>query len=185
VLNTKKSRVKQTRNTAHYKSVSRKAKVYQFPKVEGLEDIGTKMTAIKAESLFSALLKGYNLSPITSEEQAHKAERFLEYLLRAFEKKCPHQVNIYIHLLEMLVEEYDKQHTVAAAKNMTAHKLLKALLDEEGLDQKALVPGCFKSASQVSEFLSQKKGRQKLTADQAIKLGKLFKLDPLLFLPKN
>ena len=159
--------------------------IYQFPEVHGLEDVSSKMATVKAETLFSALLKGYDLSPITTEDQAKTAERFLEYLLRAFEKACPPQVKTYLHLLEMLIEEYDKQHTVAAARNIPPYKLLKALLDEEGLDQKSLVPTCFKSPSQVSEFLSQKKGREKLTADQAIKLGKRFHLDPLLFLSEK
>lgn len=157
--------------------------MYQFPHVEGLEEVSAKMASVKAESLFSALRKGYDLSPIITEEQAQKAETFLEYLLRAFEKSSTQQVKAYMHLLEMLIEEYDKQHVVAAAKNIPPHKLLRAILDEDGLDQKSLVPSCFKSPSQVSEFLSQKKGREKLTADQAIKLGKKFHLDPLLFLP--
>lgn len=181
---------KHTSSTSCHKNVlllkpsSLKVSVYQFPEVEGLEDISDKMAKIKAETLFSALLKGYDLSPIEREEQAEDAERFLEYLLRAFEKKCPQDVHSYIHLLQMLLNEYDSKHTTAALANTPPHKLLKALLTEEGLDQKSLVPSCFKSSSQVSEFLSQKKGREKLTADQALKLGKYFQIDPLLFLAR-
>lgn len=167
------------------KTGSINAAVYHFPQIQGLEDISAKMAAITADSLFSALLKGYDLSPIESEEQAEKAERFLEYLLRAFEKTCPRQAKTYLHLLEMLISEYDQEQTVAAVKDIPPHILLKAILDEEQLDQKSLVPSCFKSASQVSEFLSQKKGREKLTAQQAIKLGKRFHLDPLLFFTDN
>lgn len=153
-----------------------------FPEVQGLEDISAKMAAVKAESLFLALLKGHDLTLIQNEAQALAAERFLEYLLRAFEKVCPEAVTKYLHLLQMLIEEYDKKHTVAAIKNLPAHKLLQALLEEEQLGQRALVPSCFKSASQVSEFLHQKKRRQKLTADQAIRLGKRFHMDPMVFL---
>ena len=156
--------------------------VFRFPEVQGLEELSRKLVGVKADCLFSALLKGYDLSLIENEEQARIAERFLEYLLRAFEKVSPEPVTKYVHLLEMLIEEYDKKHTFAAIKNIPAHKVLKALLEEESLNQKALVPSCFKSSSQVSEFLNQKKGRHKLTADQAIKLGKRFHLDPLVFL---
>ena len=156
------------------KPSSIKVTVFQFPEVEGLEDVSAKMAKIKAETLFSALLKGYDLSPIQSEEQAEEAERFLEYLLRAFEKKCPQDVHSYLHLLQLLLKEYDAEHTTAALANIAPHTLLKALLDEEGLDQKSLVPSYFKSKSQVSEFLSQKKGREKLTGEQALKLGKAF-----------
>lgn len=181
MLTSKSARAKGQRKLVYQKSML-KAAIYQFPEVCGLEDVSAKMATVKAETLFSALLKGYDLKPITTEEQAQNAERFLEYLLRAFEKKCPESVKTYLHLLEMLIQEYDTQHTISAVKNISPHKLLKALLEEKGLDQKSLVPNCFKSSSQVSEFLSQKPGRGKLTADQAIKLGKRFHLDPLLFL---
>jgi antitoxin component HigA of HigAB toxin-antitoxin module len=182
MLTSKKSRTRRPKKLISFKASSLKATVYQFPEVEGLEDVSATMATIKAETLFSALVKGYDLSPIESEEQAQVAERFLEYLLRAFEKKCPAEVKTYIHLLEMLVEEYDKRHTIATIKHLSPHQILRAILEETGVDQKSLVPSCFKSQSQVSEFLSQKKGREKLTAEQAIKLGKRFHLDPLLFL---
>lgn len=182
MLTSRKTRVKTSRKLIHLKTSPIKANVYQFPEVQGLEDISTKMAAVKAETLFSALLKGYDLSPIENEEQAKIAERFLEYLLRAFENECPEHVKIYLHLLEMLTHEYDKLHTVDAMENIAPHRLLQVLLEEQNLTQKSLVPSCFNSQSQVSEFLAQKKGREKLTADQAVKLGKKFHLDPLLFL---
>lgn len=182
MLTRKSARTTRARKRIFQKTSSVKAMVYTFPKVEGMDDIWMKIATVKAETLFCALLKGYDLSPIENEEQAQAAERFLEYLLRAFEKRCPEQVKTYLHLLEMLIDEYDKKHTVAAAKNIPPHQLLKTILQEEGLDQKALVPSCFKSRSQVSEFLSQKRGREKLTAEQAISLGKRFQLNPLLFL---
>lgn len=182
MLTRKRANVRPSRKLSARKSSLLKVMEYQFPEVEGMEDISAAMATIKAETLFSALLKGYDLSPIKSEEQAQTAEGFLEYLLRAFEKKCPVQVEKYIHLLEMLIQEYDKLHTAAALENIPPHKLLKAMLEDEGLDQKSLVPSCFKSRSQVSEFLSQKKGREKLTAEQALKLGKRFHLNPLRFL---
>jgi antitoxin component HigA of HigAB toxin-antitoxin module len=185
VLTSKRGHRTKRPGPLHKRSASLKASVYRFPRVQGLEDVSAKMAHVKAETLFSALMKGYDLSPIENEEQARWAEKFLEYLLRAFEKKCPEPVKTYVHLLEMLIEEFDKQHTVPAAHNIAPHRLLKTMLEEAGLTQKALVPACFKSASQVSEFLSQKKGREKLTAQQAIMLGHRFHLDPLLFISKK
>jgi hypothetical protein len=144
MLTRKRARRLAPKKLLSFKPSSLKACVYQFPEVEGMSDVSGKMAKIKAENLFAALLKGYDLSPIEHEEQAEDAERFLEYLLRAFEKKCPDQVKTYIHLLEMLIDEYDTQHTTPALANIAPHKLLKAILEEKGLDQKALVPSCFK-----------------------------------------
>ena len=82
----------------------------------------------------------------------------------------------------MLLKEYNDGQHVPASCEMPPHELLKALLIEDGVSQKSLVPDCFHSESQVSEFLHQKKGRSKLSYEQAQSLGKKFKVDPLSFL---
>jgi plasmid maintenance system antidote protein VapI len=65
---------------------------------------------------------------------------------------------------------------------MSPQEFLKALLIEDNLTQKSLVPICFHTESQVSEFMHRKKGRDKLSYEQAVHLGNMFKVDPLNFL---
>lgn len=150
----------------------------------GMEDVFHKLNQVKAENLFIALLNAYNLHPIKTEESARNAERVIEYIERAFETNVPDDVKYYAHVLHILINEYDDKHYISAAHEMAPHEFLKALLEEEGISQKALVPDCFHTESQVSEFLHQRKGREKLSYEQAVALGKRFKVDPLNFLPR-
>lgn len=130
MLTNKTKHPRPSRKLTRHKTMSVKATIYQFPNIAGLEDVASKMNAVKAETLFSALLKGFNLSTIMTEDQAKKAERFLEYLLRAFDRTCPSEVKIYLHLLEMIIKEYDEQHTFLEIKNIPPHKLLRASLNK-------------------------------------------------------
>jgi len=82
----------------------------------------------------------------------------------------------------MLIEAFNTQHYVPASAHLEPHEFLQALLEEEGLSQKDLVPDYFKSASQVSEFLNQRKSRKTLSYQQAFALGRRFVVDPVNFL---
>ena len=164
------------------KKVAKQMHLYSFPNVDGLEEISAKLNFHAAENIFSALCYAVELKPITDNESAIRAECMLEYIGRAFEKEAPHQVQDYQHVLGMLIKEYDDKHHVRASKDMPSHEFLRAMLIEDHLPQKSLVPDCFPTESQVSEFLHQKKGRQKLSYEQAVLLGKKFKVDPLNFL---
>jgi hypothetical protein len=164
------------------KKVSRQVHLYSFPTVQGLEDVFSKLNSRPAEDVFCALLHAFALRPITDDECAFEAERMIEYLDRAFEKKMLPQVKHYHHILFMLLKEYDDIHHIRTSKDMPPHKFLKALLIEDKIPQKSLVPDYFYTESQVSEFLHQKKGRNKLSYKQAASLGKKFKVDLLNFL---
>lgn len=164
------------------KKVSKQLHLYHFPVVKGLEDVSSKLNVHPAENIFGALLHGFFLSPILDQQSALEAERVLEYLNRAFEEDIPQEVEDYQYLLLMLLKEYDEKYDQRTAKEMHPHEFLKALLIEDRLSQKSLVPDCFQTESQVSEFLHQKKGRDKLSYYQAVALGKKFKVDPLNFL---
>lgn len=166
----------------HAKKTSQQIYIFQFPNIPGLEDISKKLNSVIAESPFSALCHVFALSPIKSSETAQLAERVLEYLERAFEKKIPVDIANYSHLLLLLIDEYDAKHYVKAAKNMPPHLFLQLLLKEEGINQKDLIPHCFRTESQISEFLHQKVGRKKIKYEQAVALGKKFKVSPLNFL---
>lgn len=147
-----------------------------------MEDVSEKLFAVEADSVFSALQTAFKLRPIENEKDACEAERVLEYLDRAFEIDIPEEIDRYRSLLLMLISSYDAQHTIRAASCYAPHEFLKILLEEKGINQKDLVPDCFKSASQVSEFLKQRKGRTKLSYEQAVALGNRFGVNPKNFL---
>lgn len=178
----KQQNVKRRRKNLPSTKVEMPLRLYRFPVVDGFEAISTKLNAHPAENVFGALLHVFELKPIELDETATKAERLLEYLDRAFENDKPKQIDHYQHLLLMLIKEYDSSHHVRAANDMSPSDFLKALLIENNIPQKSLSPDCFPTESQVSEFLHQKKGRNKLGYKQAVNLGKKFHVDPLNFL---
>lgn len=167
------------------RKVPKQLHLYKFPVVSGLESVFSKLNSHPAENLFGALLYAFALKPITDDECAMKAERMIEYLGRAFENEMPPQVEYYQHILLMLLKEYDEKFHVRTSKDMLPHEFLKALLIEDKIPQNSLVPECFNTESQVSEFLHQKKGRNKLSYEQAIALGKKFNVDFLNFLERK
>lgn len=162
---------------------TKQVSVFKFPEIQGLEEIYQQLNAVEAENLFVALLQVFDLRPIESEKTARIAERVAEYLDRAFDAKVPKEIKYYSHLLHMLIKEYDDKFYISASQKMDPHVFLKALLEETATSQKNLVPDCFPSASQVSEFINQKKGRDKLSYEQAVALGKRFHVNPSNFLP--
>lgn len=164
------------------KKVRKDVYLFTFPIVCGLEDISTKLNSHSAENMFNALLHGFALKPIKNEKSAFEAERMIEYLDRAFENKKPKEVEYYCHILLLLMQEFDDVHHTRAAKDLLPSEFLKALLLEGNLPQKSLVPDCFKSESQVSEFLHQKNGRQTLKYNQAVALAERFNVSPMNFL---
>ena len=213
--------------------------MFHFPSVKGLEDVSEKLNEVVADSLFSALLHFFSLRAIESEDEARKAERVLEYLNRAFEHTPPQDVEHYCEVLSILISVFDDKNYIRAAAALKPHEFLKALLQEDGLNQKELVPDHFKpilpssssgeklqdgaqdstierkanldvslptsdgsnidsslafvpqeigdkvgfeSASQLSEFLHQRKGHKTLSYSQAVSLGRRFRVDPVNFL---
>lgn len=167
------------------KRVPKQLHLYQFPNVEGYSEISIRLNSCPAENIFGALLHAFPLNPIKDEKNAAKAEKMLEYLGWAFDHDFPTEIGSYHHLLLMLLDEYDKDLHVRATSDMSPHEFLKALLEEDCISQKSLVPGCFHSQSQVSEYLHQKKGRSQLSTKQALALGKKFKVSPLNFIEKH
>ena len=179
----KQKSAKRRRKSIPSTKVETQLRLYRFPVIDGFEAISTTLNTHPAENIFGALLHAFELKPIEVDETATKAERLLEYLDRAFEDDMPIQISHYQHLLFMLIKEYDALHHVRAAKGMSPSDFLKGLLlIENSISQKSLVPNCFRTESQVSEFLHQKKGRSKLDYEQAVILGKKFHVDPLNFL---
>lgn len=176
-----KNKISRRRIRIPSKKVPKELHLYQFPVVQGFMDISSRLNTCPAENMFGALLHAFPLNPIKDEKNALKAEKMLEYLGFAFDQ-LPLDIESYQHILIMLLDEYEKTRYVSAAADMVPHEFLRALLEEDNIAQKSLVPDCFHSESQVSEYLHQKKGRSQLSTKQAVALGKKFRVNPLNFL---
>jgi HTH-type transcriptional regulator/antitoxin HigA len=82
-----------------------------------------------------------------------------------------------MHLLMVLVEDYDRRHTLPP-DDSTPAELLQFLLEHSGKRPADLLP-VFGQRSHVNEALN---GKRPISADQARKLGALFCVKPGLFI---
>ena len=82
-----------------------------------------------------------------------------------------------LRLLALLVEDYDRRHALPPDKSTPAEKL-QFLLEHSGKAAADLQP-VFGQRSHVHEALT---GKRRISAPQARKLGRLFRVDPGLFL---
>lgn len=137
----------------------KKVSIFNFPNVTGLEDVSAKLRRVKADSLFSAVQQAFNLRPIETEKEAREADRLLEYIDRAFEQDTPAEIDRYRNVLLILVQAFEDKHYIRAADGLDPADFIRLLLKEDSISQKDLVPDCFKSKSQISEFLHKRKGR--------------------------
>lgn len=82
-----------------------------------------------------------------------------------------------LRLLALLVEDYDRRHSLPADNSTPAEKL-QLLLEHSGKTANDLRP-IFGQRSHVHEALT---GKRSISAPQARKLGELFRVAPGLFL---
>lgn len=82
-----------------------------------------------------------------------------------------------MRLLMVLVEDYDRRNALPP-DDSTPPEILRFLLDQSGKTPGDLTP-VFGQRSHVSEALS---GKRPISADQARKLGRMFAMNPGLFL---
>ena len=80
-------------------------------------------------------------------------------------------------LLGVLVQDYDRRHALPPA-GMTPQEALRFLMEHSGKTPSDLLP-IFGQRSHVTEALN---ATRKISADQARKLGKLFRVNPGLFI---
>ena len=82
-----------------------------------------------------------------------------------------------MRLLALLIEDYDRRNALPP-DNATSEERLRFLMEHSGKEPTDLLP-IFGQRSHVNETLN---GRRKISAEQARKLGKLFHVQPGLFL---
>jgi HTH-type transcriptional regulator / antitoxin HigA len=82
-----------------------------------------------------------------------------------------------MRLLGLLIEDYDRRHAFPPDDSTPAERL-RFLIEHSGKKPSDLVP-VFGQRSHVSEALS---GTRKISAEQARKLGKIFSVNPGVFI---
>ena len=83
----------------------------------------------------------------------------------------------FMKLLGLLIQDYDRRHALPRVDDTPAERL-QYVLKQSGKAAVDLIP-IFGQKSHVSEAL---KGKRPISAEQARKLGKLFRLNPGYFL---
>ena len=134
---------------------------------------GKMMSGSRSSSTYIELLKTFPPRPISSEEELLATQKVIDLLIDRGTLTLDEQD--YLNVLGSLVYEYEQKKE--SLPDIEGVELLKALLDEFGLQQKDLVP-IFKSESVVSAVLN---GQQQLTASHVHKLAEFFRISPAAF----
>jgi len=103
-------------------------------------------------------------------------ERFGNLVPKGRRGRTPEETKL-MRLLGLLIQDYDRRYPLLPTNDSPAAKLA-FLLETSGKTQADLIP-IFGQKSHVSEAL---KGKRPISADQARKLGELFRLNPGYFI---
>ena len=113
---------------------------------------------------------------IETEAQYHQiASRFGDLVGKGRARSA--EETKFLRLLALLVEDYDRRHSLLSDNSTSAEKL-QFLLEHSGKTATELRP-VFGQRSHVHEALC---GKRSISAPQARKLGQLFRVSPGLFL---
>ena len=112
---------------------------------------------------------------IETKEEFERLDKILGELLAKGEGISPEEDKL-VDLISQLIEDYEDE--IYSIEKGEPHKILRFLIDENGLKQKDLLP-IFGSEGIVSEILRNKRG---ITARHAKMLGEFFKVSPELFI---
>ena len=113
---------------------------------------------------------------IETEAQYHQMARRFGDLVGKGRARTAEETKL-LHLLALLVEDYDRRHALPTDKSTPAEKL-QFLLEHSAKTAADLQP-VFGQRSHVHEALT---GKRSISAPQARKLGQLFRVSPGLFL---
>ena len=113
---------------------------------------------------------------IETEEQHQQIGAHFGDLIGKDRSRTPDETKL-MRLLALLVEDYDRRHALPPDDSTPAERL-QFLMDHSGKTPADLLP-VFGQRSRVNETLS---GKRPISAEQARSLGKLFSVDPGLFI---
>ncbi len=130
------------------------------------------------------LIKRFRLRPIRTEKEADLAQEILTEL--GMKRNRTREEDDYLDVLSGLIIKYEAtlpevQALLASARSMPPQRILRSILDENGISQAQLAReiGCHEA--NISAFL---KGRRALSKVTALKLAKRFCVSMDLFMPK-
>jgi len=112
---------------------------------------------------------------IETEKQYEQIGRRFGDLLGKGKGRTPGETKL-MRLLSLLVEDYDRRHAMPP-DDSTPAELLQFLMEHSGKATAELLP-VFGQRSHVNEALN---GKRPISAEQARKLGKIFSVNPGLF----
>jgi antitoxin component HigA of HigAB toxin-antitoxin module len=113
---------------------------------------------------------------IETDEQYEKTGRRFGDLLGKSKSRTPEETKL-MRLLGVLIEDYDRRHAMPP-DDSTPAELLQFLMQHSGKNTAELLP-VFGQPSHLKEALNSKRP---ISVDQARKLGKIFSVNPGLFI---
>ncbi|MBI1790285.1 MAG: transcriptional regulator [Acidobacteria bacterium] len=126
-------------------------------------------------TLYERLLCEVRPEVIETDERYDEVSVRLAGLVRKGDRRTASETRL-MRLLAVLVEDYDRRHALPPDDSAPADRL-RYLLEVSGQTTAALIP-VFGQRSHVNEALN---GRRPISAEQARKLGGLFRVKPGLF----
>lgn len=132
------------------------------------------MTA--TQDIYGRLLSEALPSVIETGSQYESISERLSELVRKGQKRSREETRL-MKLLAVLVRDYDERHALPAA-SMAPHEALQFLLEHSRKKPTDLL-AVFGQRSQVHEALN---GKRKIGAEQARKLGRMFTVNPGVFI---
>lgn len=129
------------------------------------------MTRINGKMIngsYRDMLCEFSPRPINNDIEYDQVQGLIDTLLDA--PKLSDDQKDFLSLLGMLIERYEQ--ALSTDLELRGVELIKALLDDLGLRQKALLP-VFKAESTISAILN---GQRRLTVDQIAGLANFFRL---------
>lgn len=133
------------------------------------------MTLTFNSDRYQELLSKYQPKLIRSEEENEQVLAIVEELMHR-QNRSPEENELY-ELLIALVEKFEQEY-YSPGVTSSPHSMLLFLMEQRGMKQVDLV-GVIGSKGVVSEVINQKR---EISKAQAKALGKLFHVDPGLFI---
>lgn len=125
---------------------------------------------------YEELLRETQPEVISTQEQYDEVSERLGAYVRKGKLRSVNETKM-MRLLAVLVQEYDQRHRLPPSK-LEPYEALQYLLESSGKSS-ADLQAVFGQRSHVSEAL---RGKRRISAEQARKLGDLFHVNPGLFI---
>jgi len=124
------------------------------------------------------LVGRFPLRPIRSEADLDRATVVINELIER--EKRSREADDYLDVLSDLVEKYESEHH--PIPHASPAEMLQFLIDDRRTNQRAVALGSGIAVSTISEILA---GRRSMNLDHMQKLGRFFKIDAGVFVPRD